>query len=316
MLFYTLFLCIFISRANCFTQKSIPNKRVIVTGAGGRTGKLVFKSLLKNKNFDAVGLVRTETSAKKLVKEAKCGLENIWVCDVTKLDPDDEVANNRLPKGLIDAEAMIICTSAVPKISKRSVAKAFLKIPMNIARKKKMMNFRELRFKYADGQYPEKVDYEGQLNQIKLAKRLGVSHVILVSSMGGTNSYDFLNTIGKDENGNGNGDILIYKRKAEKFLVDSGLHYTIIHPGGLKDTPGGQLNLKLDVNDKLLNEEKKSISRCDVARLCVASLTAFKGENASFDCINCDVEEGSKPHTADEAIQAFLQKGKVYDYTM
>ena len=134
--------------------------------------------------------------------------------------------------------------------------------------------------------------------------------------MGGTNAYDFLNTIGKDKYGNGNGDILIYKRKAEKYLVESGLHYTIIHPGGLKDTPGGQLDLKLDVNDNLLNEEKKSISRCDVARLCVASLTAFKGENVSFDCINCSVEDGSKAKSADEAIQNFLQKDKVYDYTI
>ena len=133
-------------------------------------------------------------------------------------------------------------------------------------------------------------------------------------SMGGTNAYDFLNTIGKDKNGNGNGDILIYKRKAEKYLIESGLHYTIIHPGGLKDTPGGQLDLKLDVNDNLLKEEKRSISRCDVARLCVASLTAFNGQNASFDCINCDPAEGSTPKSPEMAIKDFLKKGLIYDY--
>lgn len=137
----------------------------------------------------------------------------------------------------------------------------------------------------------------------------------LLSSMGGTNSYDFLNTIGKDKNGNGNGDILIYKRKAEKYLVESGLHYTIIHAGGLKDTPGGVHSVKIDVNDNLLNEEKRSISRCDVARICIASLTAFNGENASFDCINCEPEAGSKPETAEKAIKGFLTKGKVYDYS-
>ncbi len=124
-------------------------------------------------------MVRTEKSAKRLVQEAKCGLENIWVCDVTKLDPHEE-DRNRLPRGLSDAEAMIICTSSVPKISKRSVVKAFLKIPLNIARRKKMINFMELRFRYAPGQYPEKVDYEGQIAQIELAKQLGISHVILV----------------------------------------------------------------------------------------------------------------------------------------
>lgn len=134
--------------------------------------------------------------------------------------------------------------------------------------------------------------------------------------MGGTNPDDFLNTIGKDKEGNGNGDILIFKRKAEKYLVKSGLHYTIIHPGGLRDTPGGVMDLKLDVNDNLLNEDKRAISRCDVARLCIASLTAFDGKNASFDCINCDVKEGSKPKSPESAIKEFLKRGRVYDYSV
>jgi hypothetical protein len=134
--------------------------------------------------------------------------------------------------------------------------------------------------------------------------------------MGGTNPDDFLNSIGKDKDGNGNGDILKYKRKAEKYLVESGLHYTIIHPGGLKDTPGGVLGLKLDVNDNLRNEEKRSISRCDVARLCITSLTAFDGKNASFDCINDNIEDGSKPQSPEMAIKNFMKKGKVYDYSM
>lgn len=40
------------------------------------------------------------------------------------------------------------------------------------------------------------------------------------SSMGGTDKNNFLNTIGKNKNGSGNGDILIWKRKAEKYLVE------------------------------------------------------------------------------------------------
>lgn len=144
---------------------------------GGRTGKLVFSSLFRNEKFDVIGLVRTEKSAKKLINEVKCGLENVWVCDVTELDPYGE---NGLPNGVSGAEAMIICTSSVPKISKRSLAKAFLKIPLNIVRRKKLINFREIHFRYARGQYPEKVDYEGQVAQIDLAKRLGINHIILV----------------------------------------------------------------------------------------------------------------------------------------
>ena len=37
----------------------------------------------------------------------------------------------------------------------------------------------------------------------------------------------------------------------------SGLDYTIIHPGGLLNTPSGEKQLVLDVDDKLLN------MRCD-----------------------------------------------------
>jgi len=38
--------------------------------------------------------------------------------------------------------------------------------------------------------------------------------------MGGTDKNNFLNTIGKNADGSGNGDILIWKRKAEKYLTE------------------------------------------------------------------------------------------------
>ena len=38
--------------------------------------------------------------------------------------------------------------------------------------------------------------------------------------MGGTDPSNFLNTIGKNKDGSGNGDILLWKRKAEKYLVE------------------------------------------------------------------------------------------------
>jgi hypothetical protein len=72
---------------------------------------------------------------------------------------------------------MVICTSAVPQISKLSVIKAMLKIPLNILTpNKKTINFRDLQFKYKPGQYPEMVDYVGQKKQIDLAKKIGVKH--------------------------------------------------------------------------------------------------------------------------------------------
>ena len=39
------------------------------------------------------------------------------------------------------------------------------------------------------------------------------------SSMGITAPHDFLNSLGKDKEGKGHGDVLIWKRKAEEYLV-------------------------------------------------------------------------------------------------
>jgi len=286
---------------------SLPPSKVIVTGAAGRTGKLVFSSLNENSKVETLGLLRTEKSAIKLRKETKCGLDHLVVCDVTNISDD-------IPKQLEGSEAMVICTSAVPSISKMSMIKSLLKIPIKIVTGKKPFNFRDLKFKYKPGQYPEKVDYEGQMAQIDLAKKLGINHVIIVSSMGGTDPSNFLNSIGKNNDGTGNGDILLWKRKAEKYLIDSGLSYTIIHPGGLTDKPGSISELILDVNDQLLKNEKRSISRADVANLCIAALMEGKEKNVSFDCISKEVEDGVSVKGAADVFSEFLDTGKTANY--
>jgi hypothetical protein len=116
--------------------------------SAGRTGRLVFAILNADEQFQAVGLVRTESSGKKLIHEVKCGLDQVVVSDVTQLDIESE---DGIPQGLNGADAMVICTSAVPTISKSSVLKAFLKIPMNVIMGKKAFNFRSLRFRYRPG---------------------------------------------------------------------------------------------------------------------------------------------------------------------
>lgn len=70
------------------------------------------------------------------------------------------------------------------------------------------------------------VDWEGQKRQFDAAAAAGVRRVVVVSSMGGTQLENSLNKIG-------DGDILVWKRKAEQYLVASGLTYTILHPGGV-----------------------------------------------------------------------------------
>ena len=57
---------------------------------------------------------------------------------------------------------------------------------------------------------------------------------VLLTSQGGTQPDNFLNSIGKREDGSG-GDILLWKRKAEKYLIEQAtkhnMAYTIVHPG-------------------------------------------------------------------------------------
>ena len=77
-------------------------------------------------------------------------------------------------------------------------------------------------FKFAAGGTPEEVDWLGAKQQIDAAVDSSqVKQFIFVSSMGGTDPKNFLNTIGRQPDGSG-GDILLWKRKAERYLINSG----------------------------------------------------------------------------------------------
>jgi hypothetical protein len=197
---------------NTGSQVATAPMKVLVTGAAGRTGRLVFSKLQEDRRFTPVAVVRTDGSGKKFHHDMQCGLDQVVVCDVTKVKKSD-------PPKCAGAKVMVICTSSVPVISARSLLQNTLKIPWNLVRGRKAVDFRSLRFKFKRNQCPEKVDYEGQVVQIDMAKKLGIRHVVVVSSMGGTDPDNFLNKVGKRKDGSG-GDILLWKRKAERYLIE------------------------------------------------------------------------------------------------
>jgi hypothetical protein len=217
-------------------EDSQPPIKVLVTGAAGKTGRLVLKKLEQDPRYDPKALVRSEASARSLIKdpEISCPLEHIAISDITSptfaedlpsgLDHGYYHSNSMGGRGrgtTPAASAMIICTSAVPQITRRSLAAALVQVPWNVLRRKKrMIDYRSLKFKWKHNGYPEKVDYHGTVAQINLAKKLGIQKVILMSSMGGTDPSCFLNNVGKNKDGTGHGDILQWKRKAEKYLVE------------------------------------------------------------------------------------------------
>ncbi|KAJ0962452.1 hypothetical protein J5N97_030280 [Dioscorea zingiberensis] len=180
---------------------------VLVTGAGGRTGQIVYKKLKERaEQYVARGLVRTEESKEKIG-----GSDDVFIGDI------------RYAESIVPAfqgiDALIILTSAVPK----------MKPGFDPSKGERP------EFYFEEGSFPEQVDWIGQKNQIDAAKAVGVKHIVLVGSMGGTDINNPLNNIG-------NGKILVWKRKAEQYLADSGIPYTIIRAGGLQDKEGGLRN--------------------------------------------------------------------------
>jgi len=73
---------------------------------------------------------------------------------------------------------------------------------------------------------PFNVDFQGTLNLIEAAKQSEIKHFVLVTSLGTDNVLNPLNLFY---------GVLFWKKQAELQLQRSGLTYTIVRPGGLKD---------------------------------------------------------------------------------
>lgn len=221
---------------------------VLVTGAGGRTGSIVYKKLKeRSEKYTARGLVRTEESKQKIG-----GADDVYIGDIRNTES--------LVPAIQGIDALVILTSAVPKMKPGFD-------PTKGGRPE---------FYFEDGANPEQVDWIGQKNQIDAAKAAGVKQIVLVGSMGGTNPNHPLNSLG-------NGNILIWKRKAEQYLADSGIPYTIIRAGGLQDKEGGIRELLVGKDDELLETETKTVARADVAEVCIQALQYEEAKFKAFD---------------------------------
>ena len=221
--------------------------KVFVSGAGGQTGQSVFRKMLARPEFSPVGVVRSEESKAALV-ESGVPAECVVVCDVTDADA--------VMRAMAGCEAVVIATSAKPAPTGETKEDGR---PV---------------FGFPNGQ-PEAVDWLGQKSQIDAAIAQGPgTHVVICSSMGGTDPNHMLNSLG-------NGNILKWKRKAELYLIESGRPYTIVHPGGLINEPGGERELVLGVDDSQAGTESRTVPREDVAEVIVQALLndAYRGRS-------------------------------------
>jgi len=281
-------------------QAFAQGRTILVTGAGGRTGSIVVEKLVRSGRYTVRALVHSEKSKDALLNRIEMlNPKNVMVADITSKDA--------LTKAFAGASAVIVVTSAVPKLKPLSL------IPFLLG---KLLGKKwKLKFTWKGGK-PEQVDWEGQKNQFDAADEAKVKQVILVGTMTGTQKDSFLNSIG-----DGDGDqIVMWKRKAEMYLIDKcqagKMKYTIIHAGGLSDDDGGTAKVSVGVDDTL-REVKPSyrIPRADVAEACVQALECKEALDRSFDLGSTDA---GQPLTSPEDFKAILTtlEGKNCDYTI
>lgn len=109
---------------------------------------------------------------------------------------------------------------------------------------------------------PYKVDFEGTKNLVDAAKAKGIEHFVFVSSLCTSKLFHPLNLFFL---------ILVWKKQAEEYIQKSGLTYTIVRPGGLKNEDNSNA-IVMQSADTLFDG---SIPRQKVAQVCVESL--FEG---------------------------------------
>ncbi|MGB3586532.1 MAG: SDR family oxidoreductase [Tunicatimonas sp.] len=109
---------------------------------------------------------------------------------------------------------------------------------------------------------PKNIDYESVRQMAMAAENHAVKQFILISSMGVTHPFFFLNLFGR---------VLTWKLKGENALRSTHLNYVIIRPGKLVDEGYAPEQCILYQDDKIRNQ---AISREEVAEVtaqCVAN---------------------------------------------
>ncbi|KAK3236136.1 hypothetical protein CYMTET_53703 [Cymbomonas tetramitiformis] len=131
---------------------------------------------------------------------------------------------------------------------------------------------------------PFTVDYNGTVNLVNVAARAGkVKHFVFVTSIGTDDILFPLNLFW---------GVLFWKKRAEEALQRSGLTYTIVRPGGLKNEPedgSGKGNVIMKGPNSFglpPREQPGSILREQVAEVCVAALIEEEAANKIVEVIS------------------------------
>ena len=128
---------------------------------------------------------------------------------------------------------------------------------------------------------PYLVDYQGTKNLINIAREKKIEHFVIVSSLCVSKFFHPLNLFWL---------VLWWKKQAEQYIQQSGINYTIVRPGGLKNEDNSD-SIVMSSADTLF---EGSIPRQKVARVCVESIFQPSAKNKIVEIISSpDAEERS-----------------------
>ena len=119
---------------------------------------------------------------------------------------------------------------------------------------------------------PYQVDFEGTKNLVNAAKTKDIQQFVFVSSLCVSRFFHPLNLFWL---------ILWWKQQAEQYLIASGLNYTIVRPGGLKNDDNSD-SVVMSGADTLF---EGSIPRQKVAQVCVESLSSPQSQNKVLEIV-------------------------------
>jgi len=132
-----------------------------------------------------------------------------------------------------------------------------------------------------------KVDNIGNQNLAKAARVKGITHLVVISSIGvGDSKYaiPFIFRVLM-------GPVLKMKTISEEFIRTSGVSYTIIRPGGLRDR-----ELPEEIAFGEGGKISGAVSRRQIAKVCVDALTNPSMKNRTFEVVDAStVKEELRP---------------------
>jgi uncharacterized protein YbjT (DUF2867 family) len=136
---------------------------------------------------------------------------------------------------------------------------------------------------------PYQVDYDGTKNLVDAAKAAGIEHFVMVSSLCVSKFFHPLNLFWL---------VLYWKKQAEAYLQRSGLAFTIVRPGGLKNEDEDPRPLVMAPADTLF---EGSLPRMKVAEVCVEALFEPAARNRIVEIV---AQEEATPRSISELFTA------------